>query len=190
MWIQTHLLIGAAVGHMIACQSPEKLELRAFQFGCILPDFHPRYMNISHCKNESFKLVRALIRQTGRSSPDAVDTSGYSVRLGIITHFICDYFCRAHNYHEYDSHIPHLIYEGQLHQEFKRTCLDQLCADFGDSVQIAGNDLSEYIQKQHCEYLQEKPHLKLDLVYSLMAATTVTMVIMERTADASLQWCA
>ncbi|NMC27992.1 MAG: zinc dependent phospholipase C family protein [Syntrophomonadaceae bacterium] len=194
MWTQTHLLIGSTIGQLITDQSMNHLDFKAFRYGCIIPDFHPNYMTISHCKHESFNLVAALIGQAVRCSPDYHPTSRDSVRLGIITHFISDYFCQAHNYCEFASLVSHLKYEGRLHEEFKKAGLTKLCGNMLGGSQIAElhslEDLPKFILKRHCEYLQERRNLQTDLVYCLNVATVVAMVVLEHSSTAALQRCA
>lgn len=191
---QTHWLIGGTIGKIITRRFPNRLDENLFKYGCTLPDFSLRYITIPHCKNESFELVTGLIKQTDFTSLTKTEKNENSLRLGIITHFVSDYFCQAHNYSEYDRFIKHFKYEAQLHQEFNKVSLPRLCRNYHHAGQLSGfrsaGDLPGFIHKSHWEYLQEKRHQKTDVAFCLDVVTTVAMAIVSCYPADRLQQCA
>jgi len=181
MFTQTHRLIGETIGIVIRQQYPDRLDEKAFQYGCMIPDYYLRFVAIPHYKNKSFEFITGAI-QKPRSLPQSIkDKQRFSTELGIITHYINDYFCQAHNYSEYDNFMNHLIYEGKLSNEFKRFdllkfCLNNLTACNHHRIESLAN-LPAFIDNRNLEYRNEKRQMRTDILFCMDVATTVALTI-------------
>jgi len=181
MFTQTHRLIGETIGMVIRSQYPDRLDEKAFQYGCMIPDYYLRFVTIPHYKNKSFDFVANMI-QKARSLPETVrEKQIFSTELGVITHYISDYFCQAHNYSEYDNCANHLIYEGRLSKEFKRFCLQKFClnylTDYNHHRLGSLVNLPAFINNRNLEYINEKRQMRTDIIFCLDVATTVALSI-------------
>ena len=181
MFTQTHRLIGETIGMAIRNQYPDILDEKAFQYGCMIPDYNLRLAAIPHYKNKSFEFITGMI-QKARSMPQTIkEKQRYSADLGIITHYISDYFCQAHNYTEYDNCMNHLIYEGKLSKEFKRFNLQKLCHNnltVNNRLGLGSlANLPAFINNRSLEYTNEKRLMITDISYCLDVATTVALTI-------------
>jgi hypothetical protein len=190
MFTQTHRLIGATIGMVIRSQYPNRLDEKSFQYGCIIPDYYLRFVSIPHYKNESFEFITGMI-QKARSLPQTEkEKQVFSTELGIITHYLSDYFCQAHNYSEYDHYMNHLIYEAKLSSEFKRFSLPTFCHNnrhdyHSDRLGLLDN-LPAFINNRHLEYINANRQMKTDIALGLEVAATVALTIVSHSQAAAL----
>jgi len=181
VFTQTHRLIGETIGMAIRSQYPDILDEKAFQYGCMIPDYYFRYVIIPHYKNKSFEFITEMM-QKARSLPQTIiEKQRFSTELGVITHYISDYFCQAHNYTEYDNCMNHLIYEGKLSKEFKRLNLQKFCHNnltANNRIELGSlANLPAFINDRSLEYTNEKRQMRTDISYCLDVATTVALTI-------------
>jgi len=174
-------LIGETISTIIRREYPDRLDEKAFRYGCMIPDYNLRYIAIPHYKNKSFEFITAMI-QKDRCLPQTIkEKRRFSAELGIITHYISDYFCQAHNYPEYDNFMNHFIYEGELSGEFRRFdlrkfCLNDLPACNHPGIESPSN-LPAFINKRHHEYQNAKRQMKTDISFCLDVSTAVVLTI-------------
>ena len=96
----------------------------AFVYGNIAPDYVPALYVRPHftwtCNHMIMKFVKLLsstpITEDGCIGPE------YSMRLGLMCHFICDYFCLAHNADFTGSVSQHIVYERDLDEYLRENC--------------------------------------------------------------------
>jgi len=123
MFSATHKMIAELVCDHIHDELGVTLDLKAFRFGSIAPDLKPSMRTIKHTRNGSFDLVKeignALIEI--KNPITQISMKDFSYKLGVIIHFVCDYFCTPHNDRKYKNIIKHLRYEKGLEKyAFKR----------------------------------------------------------------------
>lgn len=116
MFSSTHRLIAHHVFEAVLKEFNVKLDYMYIRYGSIAPDIHIRMLVMSHRKEGSFnyllRLIKKLINKQIPSSKNGMRR--YSYRLGVVTHFIADYFCRAHNERRYKNPMRHYFYERRL----------------------------------------------------------------------------
>lgn len=114
-------------------------------WGSVRPDFVKH--RVSHFKDENVELFyekwdRLCVMNMRTHLQD------FSVELGEIFHFLCDYFCFAHNDPELSREMwHHLRYENELHKFARREreqVFDLTCADYS---LVPFRELIEYKHK-------------------------------------------
>lgn len=100
----------------------------------------------------------------------------YFFQIGIITHYICDYYCKAHNYLPMMPFGQHWAYEKRLGRYIKWHLKDikySMDIENGANV-ISCEDINDYIntlEEKHDHYLKELysavNSFEKDLTYSL-----------------------
>lgn len=83
----------------------------AYLFGTIAPDLNCIYP--AHRLKTTEDRFYKRLRRVDKASTDLVK----SFTLGVITHYICDYFCFAHNIESLG--IPHREYESNLYKHYE-----------------------------------------------------------------------
>lgn len=150
-----------------------------FYIGSIVPDCIPSFITRRHNMEETFdifvkhmeKFVKILSKR---------DKIGFrqSIRMGMILHYIADYFTLPHNSHYQGGFKEHCVYEGaQL-----RCMRDYVKNVKNDDIIIAMpaplNDIKQvvnYIKEKHQEYVKLHHGVKDDCEFSLDACICVAL---------------
>lgn len=117
MFSNTHAYIAEKVYTYLRDYNGITLAKGFFKYGSIKPDFVPRLVNIGHYKEESMNFVQEEIVKLS-SIPYREEKEylkHYSIRLGIIIHYLSDFFCHAHNSKSLKQDMfKHFLYEAKL----------------------------------------------------------------------------
>lgn len=110
MYFFTHLFISKVLYQHFA--SEIELNKRAFAYGNIKPDI-PSSCNKEHTLDNYLYTVSNLANQLIQ---EELSIERFSVQLGEICHYICDFFCYYHVFEEiYNNKLLHFCYEIRLH---------------------------------------------------------------------------
>lgn len=179
----THILIADIVRNKLMKTVKIKLNKNSFRYGSIKPDLSTKMRNIQHSKEGSFNFVinevNSLINETKFESQ--LRSREFAKRLGIIIHYISDYFCFAHNDSNLlNSFLPHLLYEQKLatictRSLLKRTEKDIILNPYSLNLNII--DIINYINYMHKMYQYQKPDIILDITYALQTCYTISLYI-------------
>lgn len=112
MNLMVHLLFAYHVRKIIKEDIGIKLNLLGFMVGNILPDIRARFNSqphyIDHSLNFVIKSGHALMQNVEDLSRDSYR---YSKNMGIINHYLSDYFCYPHQAHYNEGFRRHMTYE-------------------------------------------------------------------------------
>lgn len=178
----THLGIAKAVKQAVEQELPVKLNTMGFLYGNVKPDLSPMLYEIPHYKKNSFDFVKQEIKRLMglRLESSSICSKQFSESLGILTHYLSDYFCYAHSEPYKGSLFSHYIYEMDLSVYCKRHAKKIRMHNYpgGRSVYTDYQALCNYIEKLHCEYMSKKPSFESDIAYALRACTTLSLSIL------------
>ena len=165
-----------AVAHLIYAALQNRgiyLNRTAFVYGNIAPDQTPAMWVAPHFSKVCSRTTSELLEEL---SSVPVSSSGrigaeYSKQLGYLCHFLCDYFCFAHNEDFAGNIKQHMAYENELDSFLRRDCLEVLDIDAHSPVQsyILIDELIEHNETQKTEYLEIGHSLKNDLTFAFNA---------------------
>lgn len=138
-----------------------------FQLGSIIPDLVPTFIwkrhRIDTTTNEFEKAIMKFLngKQSGRL---------YSIRLGIITHYLSDYFTFPHNKECHMNIAEHNSYEGRQLQLLKAFTTNDISKFKYNYYNVHSFDnMIESIELLHDEYIKRieevRDKLLLDLEY-------------------------
>lgn len=180
MFLQTHLAIAHSVSQAVNQHLEQQLSPWAFSMGSVYPDLSHEYKSVRHRKAESYELLNSIVTDL-LSSSSSRDQRRQSFQLGIISHFLCDYFCQAHNYTEYFGTLKHPRYELQLDRERHKLDLNAFCEEIlGENRQLSISTycFDAYISDLYGSYMQERRDPMGDLSFAVRATTTVVAAIL------------
>lgn len=147
-----------------------------FCYGAVLPDFSPTYAFIPHYKKDSFAFVVSSIK-TVKQAIDlkALSIDDLSIQLGIIAHYLMDFFCFAHNDKHMDQFPHHIFYEINLHSHLKSFIKEK---DSSLTKEIFFSNIPnlhvlDFIESSHQEYLRSVSGALNDIRFSLKVAFSV-----------------
>lgn len=157
-----------------------ELDKKRFLYGNIKPDLIFRLSSKSHRIKDSLEFVLQEIDCLMKSKD--ISTSQFSVNLGVIDHFMSDFFCSPHFYEkqEFDNITKHLYYELSLHYEFKKI-FKNISYDFieEDINTFQNRTILEIISILQSSYTQNVLSMKNDIYHALKASTLITKNIIE-----------
>lgn len=141
---------------------------KAFYIGSILPDCIPSFITRRHTIDKTFDILREEIRKITEDYNISEGINTYYCRhLGVITHYVADYFTFPHNSKFTGSVKEHCTYENELKFALK---------DYVKSEEAVRNravnmkyktvdDICKFILEMHKEYLKVKNHIMSDCEY-------------------------
>jgi len=195
LFTQTHWRIGEALIRNMPVNIPFQIDKLAFQYGCVVPDF---MLGIpDHTKEESINFVAALmkqVQQTNLIEAKTADKCDTFVKLGIITHYVSDYFCQAHNDDpRYNQILPHILYENRLRIQFNASDLVKVSRaglERFNTFLYPPSSLVDYIQDRHRAYQAEKPGMSKDIQYAAQTSMNIIAAILNHYIFAAKQQAA
>ena len=155
MLINTHLLIAKSINDNIDPSKSFFISEKNFIYGNIKPDLTSKYLLNKHYFDESYDMIRKKVHYLCSLTLDDISKyfsiSSLSQELGVICHFLCDFFCVAHfsRWEMTHSLNKHMQYEKDLNKVAKSTNLNIYKGEFIDkhSFEIFFNDLYEQYQQ-------------------------------------------
>lgn len=153
-----------------------------FRFGSLEPDLIPSFITTKH----RIDLTLGRLEKKVQYVVDHYDEEkGMTVRLsanmGIITHYIADYFTFPHNLEYPGTMRQHIHYEELLKRQFREFVREKKQEETAfepvhvDSVQ----DIIEYVCDKHTEYLEKPKSIQSDCEFILRIASQVMMAIFD-----------
>jgi len=167
MITNTHLLISKIIYNYCSEKLNVKLSKWNFVYGNIKPDFVKDNSKYYHYINESINMVREYSQQLIRNK---MSIEKYSITLGMVCHFICDYFCLYHTEKYKNKNIfQHLIYEIVLHLIFIKLLI---CGKLKTIMNgnIVKKDVALIINDVYQKYDKENKSFTKDIIYAISAA--------------------
>lgn len=170
MLSSTHIIMAHYIYNYFQKEFNIKLNRTAFVLGNVKPDYHDVDIKLPHVIEES---ADSIVEYSRKIVEEDFSIKRFSYGLGVISHFICDYFCLYHR-DEYKEKgwIKHWIYEFNLHLKFLKGLIS-------DKIQVNHNpdlwetDILLILNIMNERYNNDNDTLCKDIKYALTAAITV-----------------
>jgi len=160
-----------------------RLDKKAFIYGNIYPDIYPNKCTADHTLKGSIGLIS---KYQDKLINERISNEEYSTNLGIICHFICDYFCLYHQEsHKNSSMIEHFVYELKLDAVFT-TLLVSNKLYYERFIQYGNSDIISLILNMQDKYHKEKISISRDIQYALAAVLSAAELILSFKANRSI----
>jgi len=179
MILNTHLTISQALIENLDPAKSFFLSEKNFIYGNIKPDMTSKYVLHKHYLKESFDMIINKIKSLCKLSLDFIEkyfsVSKFSQELGVICHFLCDFFCVPHSQRWEFSHSfkKHVIYEKDLQIVTKETDFSKLERD-----PIHNIGVEEFFNRLYRQYVKEED-FKNDLFFSTYMCNSVVNYILD-----------
>ncbi|MGL4109432.1 zinc dependent phospholipase C family protein [Clostridium sp. LP20] len=153
---------------------------KRFIWGNIKPDCASKYKFKKHYYEESIDMIIDKINfLSSLSVRDIYFDYGkgkFSEELGVVCHFLCDYFCMPHNqrWEFKNSMKKHVHYENKL----ARIAKTYKVIDYIDT-KLNMDEVREFIEKNRSKYEIEKSY-KSDLNYSYYVCNSIINSLMNQ----------
>lgn len=120
---QSHIVIATHLYESIKKNFNVELDKKNLVYGSIKPDIPLHLAGLKHFKPQSFNHICNEIYQLSQLTlaDNKEHIKLFSKKIGIVTHYVADYFCVPHNDRKtYKSHfLNHLQYENNLHKFYQ-----------------------------------------------------------------------
>ena len=180
---QTHLIIADHIHRNTGKSLGIELNKSSLMYGSVKPDIAPRLLKMAHFKPQSLTIICREIKElTEHAYADDYNYIKYiSQRIGIINHFISDFFCVPHNDRKtYKNNFrQHMVYENALHKKFKQLEKEAISPPISlDVLNLSAEELEGVIEEYHQEYSKKDQTMLNDVVYSIHMSSLVSVMIM------------
>ena len=154
MNIVMHLELSQVIRKAVEKELDIKIDTFGFMYGNIKPDIIPA--SIPHYKHAAMEFVQAEIEKLAslRFKKSKRWLKQFSERLGIITHYLSDFFCYAHSEYFQDDIMAHFLYEFWQFYYFKRNqkVVSLYIPILPTSIQLSTNTLNTCIEDAYDGY--------------------------------------
>ncbi len=163
----------------------------SFYMGSILPDCVPSFLVRRHTIEDSFEVLKKELQKLVSHFDPEKGVSSYLCRhLGVITHYVSDYFTFPHNANYPGNLKDHCIYEKELKKELRSYVHSpEAVRSRGDEPLHSLEDILAFIQRMHdsykaaesivkrdCQYIISLCHKVVDAILSLLERMSVAKV--------------
>lgn len=151
------------------------LPKRAFIVANCRPDYSIRYKKIPHYKKDMYQNIQAMVRDLAFCDKSKLNAYLLANRLGVICHYICDFFCYAHTERFEGTMKDHFQYEAGLNGFIKRYKWRIFKSEL-----VSSDPLEEHVQEiwrqvDLCyeDYINQPPSYAADVTFSLKACEKI-----------------
>ena len=154
---------------------------KAFYLGSILPDCVPSFVTRRHNIEETFDLLKEeIIKITDDYDVNKGITGYYCRHLGVITHYIADYFTFPHNKVFTGSMREHCSYEKELKFALKSYVNSEAVQNVPERKDRfrTVDEICSFIKEMHSEYLKAIKAVNMDCMYIVKLCQRVVDAIL------------
>ena len=178
--MNTHFQIARSVLENMDYRNSQLIKEKNFIYGNIKPDALSKYKLHRHYMDESFEMIANKIDYLSHLDLDDLSlkpfyASRFSQELGVVCHFLCDFFCVAHSERWEFKHSMnrHVVYEKDLAAAAKSTDLTIIK---GDSM---NQDFVDFFNVLYEQYKSNGNYIKNDLQFSTYICNSVTDYVLK-----------
>ena len=172
----THILVAKKVCKIVEENLDIKINRRWFLYGSIKPDITTKKCPAEHYKEKGEYFVISEINDISQNGiiEGKVLSKELSMRLGVLCHYLSDFFCKAHSKEFNNRSVKHVVYEMLLtlavkkHKRGSTTCIPYAKSD----------EIYDYINVLHARYTALENCFSKDIDYSIISSTfTIISII-------------
>lgn len=155
---------------------------KSFYFGSILPDCVPSFITRRHCIEDTIEILQKEIDKVTKNYDASKGLSTYFCRhLGVITHYVADYFTFPHNSIYPGNMKDHCVYEKELKHAMRAYVKTDEAKKIREKTGLFKNsdEIIAFIQKTHEEYLHLILQVKVDCMYIVELCHKVVDAILQ-----------
>jgi len=172
---KSHISLAKGVIHGLDID--ERISHRlSFFIGSIWPDCTPSFLTKRHCIDDTFEiLLKKMDRFIQKYKKEKDMGIASTWRMGIVLHYIADYFTYPHNSHYPGGFKDHCIYEEELKHRMYKFVADMKSSlpRYDVPVFADTNQISAYIKNRHASYMKLNASVDYDCGYSVRTCMAV-----------------
>lgn len=157
---KTHIAVAAFLSRELQLEELTKYR-KSFYLGSILPDLTPSIVTEPHQFAITFEGLKMKMQEIAQIRDLEEQKRSLWRSMGVILHYLADYFTFPHNDSYTGSLKDHCIYEGDLKHQMRayvasrdaRSIFEKQCRIMTESVSLA--DLFANIETMHKDYMKQ-----------------------------------
>lgn len=174
MNVLVHLMFAYHVRKIIKKDIGIKLNLLGFMVGNVIPDIRARFNSQPHYIDASLKyVVKSSHRLINNDEMISKDSYLFSKKMGIINHYLSDFFCYPHQAHYKEGLRRHMTYELKMLAKYrkglKRAKRDLILNPKG----LIPEDIEEWIIRKNRLYRGQQISCATDVSHAIHAGSTI-----------------
>lgn len=155
---------------------------KSLYVGSILPDCTPSFLTRRHCIEDTFYILKNEIKKITEDYDFEKGIGTYYCRhLGVVTHYLADYFTFPHNSIFKGTLKEHCVYEKELKFAFRNYVLSKEARRVRDEMETFSSieEVFKFIESAHQEYLNVIKEVKIDCMYIVELCHKVVDAILQ-----------
>ena len=172
--VLVHLMFAYHVRKIIKKDIGIKLNLLGYMVGNVLPDIRARFNSQPHYIDASLKYVvkssQRLINNDERLSRDSYQ---FSKRMGIINHYLSDFFCYPHQAYYNEGLRRHMTYEFKMLAKYRRGLRRAKRDLIFYPKGLIPEDFESWILRRNRSYRGQQISCATDVSHAIHAGSTI-----------------
>ena len=176
-------LLHGKIGYILVKELIENgysnINTESFVYGSMLPDLNLKYRMSMHSKREDWDTVLKIIDEITCSKEK--ENENISIKLGMLSHYLCDFFTFPHNeafgkniiHHELYEQAQRILWWGKL-EKIWNECTEEIKVEL-KSIK----DIISYIEDMHSIYIRNLGDKKRDIFFSNILIRVVCSSILK-----------
>lgn len=172
---KSHISVAKGLIHKLDMK--ERLNHRLiFYVGSIWPDCVPSFITRRHCIDETYdifiKSMEKFIRKYNIKKDMGIKSTW---QMGIVMHYIADYFTFPHNKHFQGNFKEHCVYEEALKHRMYKFVDDVRNEKYKNDIPVLEDvsQICEFVLNNHRNYINKDGNVDLDCEYTFYACLGV-----------------
>lgn len=167
MFFFSHIIISKALYSVFTGEV--EIDKQAFRYGNIKPDIPSQKRN-RHTLESCLTTVCNYSEQIMEEKLSLMD---FSVRLGEVCHYVCDFFCYYHLNNEiHDRRLNHFLYELRLHYKLLELLSSHRLKASHSGVE-SSKDIYSIILEMRKDYLSRPQSMENDINYAVLTSVRI-----------------
>lgn len=178
--MNTHKILANNILRQASNEKIFLIDRKKFVWGNLKPDCVSKYKLKKHFYDESIEMILEKIEFLSALTVEEIYFSygrkKFSAELGVICHFLCDFFCLAHNkrWRLKSAFKKHISYEQEINKIAKKFKFESVNQELSDIKKV-----QEFIEKNILEYENLDKYYEADLIYSFFICSNIINSILE-----------
>jgi len=175
MTYQTHAYLGAEIFPVICETWGIPLSRKRLIAGSVKPDRNSLFLRHPHFWKHSHRFIEKKIRKLAHTALiEGKKNKKFSEELGIVLHYVADFFTSAHNMKP-NRIREHLAFEERLHRDF----LDLVDSEsLRNTMKMIDFPVTSSLRYQHSRFQSDLSETVNDIREITLACLTITSYIM------------
>lgn len=153
-----------------------------FYLASIWPDCIPSFLVQRHCIDDTFHIFnKKMVKFVDKYKLDKDMGFVSTFRMGVITHYLADYFTFPHNSHYNGNFKEHCMYEEALKHRMYSFIDDVRNSSEKRKLKIMSNleQIDAYIKRKHSQYMSLTGNTDDDCGYSFSTCLNVVASLLQ-----------